>query len=246
MSDGIYSATSGAISQQRSLEVVANNLANATATGFRGDRVAFREALAGANGQNAPATNLRFVAVSRVKTDDSQGGLKQTANPLDVALEGEGYFAVSTPRGERYTRAGAFVMDADGVIRTRDGYAVVGDSGPNGISIPSGTASVEISPDGTVSADGSPLDRFKIVAFTDPNSLIKEGDLLFQAPPGLASNTPVNTEVAQGFIETANVNAVSGLNELITANRSFEAFQRVIRTYGQIDERTAKELGSES
>jgi flagellar basal-body rod protein FlgG len=249
MSDGIYSATSGAISQQRSLEVVANNVANATAVGFRGDHVAFREALAraGAPGAAGAAGSLRYVTVSQVKTDASQGGLRQTGNSLDVALQGDGYFAVQTPRGESYTRAGSFVLDSSGVVRTQDGYALLsaGESNPRQpVTIPSGTGTVEISPDGSVNADGSPVGQLRIVAFDDPSQLVKEGNLLYSAPAGVVAKPAQNTEALQGFVETANVYAVGSVNELITINRSFEAFQRVIRTFGELEDRTARDLGS--
>jgi flagellar basal-body rod protein FlgF len=247
MSDGIYSATSGAISQQRSLEVVANNVANATAVGYRGDRTAFREALARAQGAAVPSKSMRYVTVSKVQTDASQGGLRQTGNPLDLALQGEGYFAIQTPQGERYTRNGSFVLDAGGIVRTHDGYAVLSEAGdrPQPLTIPDRTATVEVSPDGTVAADGAQIGRLRIVDFDDPNMLIKEGNLLFTTPPEMAPKATDRTEIAQGFLETANVNAISSVNELVTANRSFEAFQRVIRTFGQIDDRTARELGAE-
>jgi flagellar basal-body rod protein FlgF len=247
MSDGIYCATSGAIAQQRSLDVVANNVANAGAVGFRGDRVAFREALTRSQNAAGPAKSLHYTLVSQVQTDSSQGSLHQTGNPLDLALQGDGYFAVETPQGERYTRAGSFLLDATGVLRNHDGYRVLSGTGDSRqpITIAPGVATVEVSPDGTVSADGTPVGRLRIVRFDDPNTLIKEGASLFAAPAGTRPLNAEQTEVAQGFLESANVNAVGSLNELINANRSFEAFQRVIRTYGQLDDRTARELGSE-
>jgi flagellar basal-body rod protein FlgF len=246
MSDGIYCAVSGAISQQRQLDVVANNVANAGSVGYRGDRVAFREALAQARGPGQPASSLHYVVVSRVQTDTSQGGLKQTGNPLDLALQGDGFFTIETPQGLRYSRAGSFVLDAQGVLRTPSGYPVLSGSGqkPQPITIGSRTAAITVSPDGTVSADGVSAGQLRIVRFSSPDALIKEGATLFSAQPDAAPLDAKQTEIAQGFVETANVNAVGSLNELISANRSFEAFQRVIRTYGQIDDRTARELGA--
>jgi flagellar basal-body rod protein FlgF len=246
MSDGIYCAVSGAISQQRQLDVVANNIANAGSVGYRGDRVAFREALAQARGPAQPAASLRYVTVSRVQTDTTQGGLKQTGNPLDLALQGDGYFTIETPQGVRYSRAGSFVLDAQGVLRTPSGNAVLSASGkkPQPITIGTRAATITISPNGTVSADGVSVGQLKIVRFASPDALIKEGATLFSTQPDA---TPVNadeTEIAQGFVESSNVNAVGSLNDLINANRAFEAFQRVIRTYGQIDDRTARELGA--
>jgi flagellar basal-body rod protein FlgF len=246
MSDGIYSATSGAISQQRSLEVIANNVANSTAVGFRGDQVAFHEAVAQAQGGAAPAKSLRYVAVAQVKTDTTQGGLRKTGNPLDLALQGDGYFAIQTPQGERYTRSGSFITDPGGVLRTQDGYPVLSE-GPTPrqpITIPSGTAMVDIAPDGNVSSDGAAIGQLRIVAFDDPSRLLKEGDVLYSAPQGVTAKSTNETEVVQGFVETANVNPVGSVNELITANRTFDAYQRVIRAFGQLNDRTAREIGS--
>jgi flagellar basal-body rod protein FlgF len=246
MSDGIYCALSGAIAQQRSLEVVGNNVANAGAVGFRGDNVAFREVLTRTQTPAGPAKSLHYAVVSKVQTDDSQGGLRQTGNPLDVALQGDGYFAVETPQGERYTRAGSFLLDAQGVLRNSDGLSVLSGTGDKGqrVSIPAETTTIEISPDGTINADGNEIGKLRIVRFDDPTTLLREGSSLFSAPAGTAPLTDDKTEVAQGYLETANINAVSSLNELVNVNRSFEAFQKVMRAYGDLDTRTARELGN--
>jgi len=263
MSDGIYSALSGAIAQQRSLDVVANNVANANTVGFQADRVAFREALAGtggaaggpaaaAPGGGPPPNALRYVAVSEVARDTSAGSLRQTGNALDVALQGSGYFAIETPAGERYTRAGSFIADAQGIIRTRDGDAVVADrpdeadpsAEPPRIRVPQGTREISIGADGTVSADGNAIGRFRIVAFADERALTKQGQTLYATQGGAAPTRAEGVEVVQGAVEMANVNAVAGMNELITVSRSFEAFQKVIQAFRQLDERTARELGS--
>jgi flagellar basal-body rod protein FlgF len=246
MSDGIYSALSGAIAQQRSLDIVANNVANASTTGFRADRVAFSEVLPPA-GETTRADALRYVAVSEVRTDQSAGALRQTGNPLDLAISGEGYFAVRTDHGVRFTRAGSFVQDGDGLIRTQAGHVVMQrrddpDSTPEGIVVPRGTTSLEVGADGTVRADGATLGRLQIVRFTDETALEKEGLTLFRARD--EARPADDATIVQGHVESANVNAVAGLNELITTTRSFEAFQRVIQGFRQIDERTARDLGS--
>src|SRR6478672_3388640 len=103
MSDGIYSALAGAIAQERTLSVVANNVANANTTGFQGDRVAFSEIAAKQTG--AQQQPLRFVSLDQTRIDMQSGGIEFTGNPLDLALQGDAYFAVQAPGGERYTRA---------------------------------------------------------------------------------------------------------------------------------------------
>ena len=122
MSDGIYVALSGAVAQQRSLDVVANNVANANTIGYHGDHVAFRQALSQAGTQGPAPDTLRFNLVAQTVTNHDTGSLQQTGNPLDVALQGDAWFALRTPAGERYTRSGAFVTDRAGVLRSKDGH----------------------------------------------------------------------------------------------------------------------------
>ena len=243
MGDGIYSAASGAIAQERSLSVVANNVANASTTGFRGDRVAFSEALNDARVDPKRTESLRYVVLSRVETDHTPGALKQTGNPLDVALLDEGYFAIETPSGERFTRAGSFVADPEGTLRTLGGHAVLG-SGGSSLSIPQGASEVGFGEDGTLLADGRSVGKLRVVRFAEPQGLVKEGLTFFAAPQGVVPEEVESGQVAQGHIENANVNAVAGMNELITVSRSFEAFQKVIQTFRELDDRTARELGA--
>ena len=247
MSDGIYAALSGAIAQQRNLDVTANNVANASTTGFRADRVSFEEVLAdaGAGEPNAPG-QLRYVQVAKVQSDTAAGALQKTGNPLDVALQGDGFFVVDTPQGERLTRAGNFVTDADGVLRTNDGFRVFGvagdvSSGGSEIRIPSDASEVKIAADGTIQAGDTVVGTLRIVSVENPESLEKEGLTRFLAD-GVALAAS-QAEVVQGHLETSNMNAVAGMTELITVSRSFEAFQKVIDTFQQLDNRTARELG---
>lgn len=242
MSDGIWSAVSGAVAQERALDVVANNVANANTTGFRGDRVAFQEALGNAGGRAGQPPSMRFVAVSRVSAREDAGPLRQTGAPLDLALQGRGFFAVATPAGERYTRAGSFVAGANGQLQTQEGHAVVAAGGPDArIMIPTGTTEVSVAADGTVTADGNEIGKISIVRFDSMDQLSKEGRTLFNAV-GTPPTPDDETLVTQGFLEGSNVSAVEGINELITVSRSFEAFQKVIQTFRDLDQRTAREV----
>lgn len=241
MSDGIYSALSGAIAQQRSLDVVANNVANAGTVGFRADRVAFREAV-NRNQTGPTPDSLRYVTISRMETDETAGPLTQTGNPLDLALSGEGMFAVRTPRGVRYTRAGSFRMDAEGVVRTSAGHPVLnaGGDASSELVVPPGAQQITVGADGSVSADGQVVGQVRVEQFAD-GALQKEGLTLYVAE---GRGRPAEAQVMQGHLEGANVSPVAGMNELISASRSFEAFQRVIQAFKQIDERAAREVGN--
>jgi len=242
MSDGIYAALSGAIAQARSLDVVANNVANANTTGFRGDRVAFSQALSQA-GTDGPAPDaLRFVEIGDIVTDTTGGSLQQTGGSLDVALQGDGFFVVRGAQGDRYTRAGNFVTNAEGVLQTPDGLAVMGRPEdpsrprPVEIRIPQDTRDVVIASDGTVHADDTIVGRLRLVDLTGAQ---KEGDTRYTAQRAVDTE---ETTVSQGYLEGSNINAVAGLNELINATRSFDAFQKVIDTFRQLDNRSARDL----
>lgn len=243
MSDGIWAALSGAVAQQRSLDITANNVANANTAGFRADRLVFEQALSQA-GTDGPAPDaVRFVQTAEMATDHRPGALQQTGNPLDLALEGDGWFSVQTPNGERFTRAGAFVTNADGLIVTADGHPVLGvqqgDGPPPTLQVPPATREIRVADDGTVFADEQQIGRLRITRFDEQPR--KEGLTLYVGGQG---GRPADAAVRQGYLEMANVNAVAGMNELITVTRSFEAFQKVIDTFQALDERTARDLGA--
>ncbi|MGF1465938.1 MAG: flagellar basal-body rod protein FlgF [Sandaracinaceae bacterium] len=251
MSDGIYSALSGAVAQQRALDTVANNVANAGTTGFRADRLAFREMVSRERGGPNP-DGLRYVAISQLRTDRRDGPLVQTGNPLDLALSGDGMFAVETDDGVRYTRAGTFLLDTEGVLRTHGGHAVLGQAPPPSPEAPrpepapmvvgQPAGSLQVGSDGTVRVDGQEVGRLRLVAF-GPDDLEKEGLTLFRPRPNVEGAPADEVQVLQGYLEGANVRPVEGMNELIEASRAFEAFQRVIQAFRQIAERTAREVG---
>jgi flagellar basal-body rod protein FlgF len=249
MSDGIYSALSGALAQERNLQVTANNVANANTTGFKADRPSFYETLTQVKNPKELGPSLRYVHVADVHVDHEPGAFRLTERPLDVALQGDGFFTIETPKGERYTRAGSFVIDHEGTLRTLAGNRVMGEAGPitvkgREIKIPENTREVSINPDGTVRADNQEVGKLKIVRFADlDNDLIKDGLTWFttqnNAQPRAADET---TTCEQGYLEDANINAVAGMTELIVVQRSFEALQKVIETFRDLDSRTARDV----
>jgi flagellar basal-body rod protein FlgF len=249
MSDGIYSALSGAIAQERALTAVANNVANATTTGYKGDKTIFAEVLNKTQSKMPIAPSLSYSAVNQLAIDNQSGALKQTGRTLDAALQGDAYFTVQTPQGERYTRAGSFVMDHQGVLRTLAGNEVLQENGPlvkpgRKIEIPTTAKQISINPDGEITADGSLLGKLKLVHFDDPMQLEREGLTLFKSVAGAVPRAvDPAVSVEQGFLEAANVNAVTGMNELINVNRSFDALQKVIDTFRQLDDRTVRDVG---
>lgn len=259
MSDGIYSALSGAVAQQKALDVVANNVANVGTVGYRGDRLAFREALS--RSQGAPVdSGLRFVAIRSLETNPENGPLEDTGNPLDLALQGDGLAAVETPAGVRYTRALSLVMDADGFVRTRQGHKVLlNNRDAPYLQVPVNapptnpvtgnpieqalSATLQVQADGSVWMAGQPLGTLRIERFAE-GGLVKEGLTLYAPERGTEGEPAAETQVIQGFLERANFSPIGGMNELISASRAFDAFQRVIRAFRDIDQRTARDVGS--
>jgi flagellar basal-body rod protein FlgF len=254
MSDGIYSALSGAIAQQRALDAVGNNLANVNTTGFQADKPIFATFLNKDKDPRKIAPALNYATVNQLAVDVQPGSLKLTGRPLDVALHGDGYFTVKTPNGERYTRAGSFTMDRDGTLKTPGGFEVMAESVNVGrdtdatipgqrIVLPLDSKEISIAPDGTISADGRPMYRFKMVSFDNQDDAVRDGLTLFTSQTGKQPRlSTVNTTVEQGYLEAANVNAVSGMNELINVQRHFDALEKVIDTFRELDDRTARDV----
>ena len=246
MSDGIYVALSGALAQQRALETAANNLANTQTSGFRADRVRFRAALQQAQQSNGPAPDvLRFAAVEGGPISQRQGTLQQTDNPLHVAIEGDAWFTVRAPQGLRLTRAGAFVLDAQGTLRTHDGLPVLGrperpGAPPRPLRVPPGSGEVRFDRQGVLHADGQRVGQLWLQR-GDFSRLRKEG-LDRVVPGGPLQDVSGQVPVRPGMIEGSNVNVVAGVVELVQVSRAFEAMQRLVETYGQLDQRTAREL----
>jgi flagellar basal-body rod protein FlgF len=250
MGDGIYTALTGAVAQQQTLDVIANNVANANTAGFRADRAAFAEFLAGAQKNNTPSVNEgsqarpdHFVQIESITHDQQDGTLRLTGNQLDFGLSGPGFFVVRTPQGDRLTRAGSFMLRADGTLSTHDGHDVLGEDG-HAIHLHGTAAQIQVGMDGGIQVDGQHVNKFKLVRVADATKLEKESAVHFVPAEDAEVVDAKDVQVTQGHLESSNVNAVAGLNELITVNRSFDALQRVIETFQKLDERTARELGS--
>ena len=240
MSGSIYMATSGAIYCEQRLDILSNNLANINTSGFKEEKPYFRvtepppevaEALLENNLSGEEPTSPLW-QVLESQTVFLQGGLRTTGNPLDLALDGNGFFSVQTPEGVRYTRNGSFTLNADGELTTQEGLPVLGEGGS--IQIDEGSR-ITVDEAGIVSANGVPVGQVRIVAFEQPNQLVRLNDSLF-APQ---ESEPENVRVHQGHLELSNVEAVRTMTEIIDVLRGYESYQKVIQ---QIDETTAKAI----
>lgn len=235
MSNGIWIATAGAVAQSNAMDATANNIANASTTGFQADRVSFREELKGAQ-----SPDWAQVRASSTRIDTQAGAMSQTGNPLDLALEGDGMFAVDTPNGTRYTRAGNFRLDDQNTLVTVDGFKVHGQGGQP-IMFPPETKVIDVGVNGQINADGETIGQLELVSFK-ASQLRREGGTLFAASgkPDASAEPPL---VRAGMLEASNVNIVRGVVDLVKVSRTYESLMRVIQGYKDVESRAARELG---
>jgi flagellar basal-body rod protein FlgF len=234
MGSGIYISMAGAVAQDTALDVTANNIANASTTGFKKQRVSFGEALA-----NTRSPDAAFASVARMASDESPGTLRQTDNPLDLALFGDGYFAVNTSAGVRYTRAGDFRLDSEGRLVNGDGHIARAEGGSE-LSIPEGTVQVSVDPDGLVSTDGEEVGKLELVRFA-PEALQREGDHLYSAVGEATPGEPV--ELVSGAVEQSNVNLVRGMVDLVKISRTYEVLMKMIQGYRDMENAAVRGIG---
>lgn len=202
------------------MQTVANNLANMSTTGYRKEGVIFSEMIRAVEG---PAGSVSMGAARVRDTKLYQGPLEQTGGTFDFAIEGDGFFLIETPNGERLTRAGVFLPNANNELVTPDGYRLL-DAGGAPIFIPPDAERIALANDGTLSADGRPLTQVGLVSPTDTISLIRETGVLFDARDGYE---PVleGATLMQGFVESANVDPVLEITRMIEVQRSYELGQ---------------------
>ena len=238
---GVYIAATGMLAESQRQDVIANNLANATTTGFRrsvATSAPFAETLIGnMRAQGAPAVGplTRGAQLEGVTMLATQGPVRSTGNPLDVALVGDGYFGVDTAAGRRYTRDGSFSIAADGRLVTKDGNVVAGVGGA--IRLERGTA-VDIAADGTVSQGGTVRGRLLVTALAPGSATAEGGSLVAGTPAGGGT-----ARVRQGHLESSSVNVVTEMVELTRTMRSFEANQKAAQSHDEALQGSVSRVG---
>jgi flagellar basal-body rod protein FlgF len=215
-----------ALSQQmvlrRQMDVIANNIANASTIGFKSERMLFSEYLSDiGDGQQ-----LAFVTDAAVVHDPSEGALTPTGNPLDVALKGPGYFEVDTPDGVRYTRGGHFRIDADGVLVTADGYPLLDQGGSPILTLP-GDIEITIKADGTINSESGEIGQLDVVNFENRSMLRKFGAGMYEAPENVLPIPAVEADVIQGSVEESNVAPIIEMTRMISLLRSYQGAQQL-------------------
>lgn len=208
----------------RQMEMIATNMANVTTAGFKAETIIFAERPTPI-GQDQPLSLVHDVAFVR---DMTEGAMAATNNPLDLAIQGDGYFVVETPDGPRYTRHGALQLDDQGQIVTADGKPIL-DIGDAPIIVTPDTTNIVVARDGTVSADTDEIGQLRLVRFEDARALKKIGDSLYDA--GEQRPLPAQeAEVVQGMIEGSNVKGIVEMTRMIDVVRSYESAGRLAKT----------------
>lgn len=204
----------------REMASVANNLANMSTTGYRREGVVFSEYIQDL-GRDAPSLSMASGGTRALNL--TEGALQRTSAPFDLAIEGEGFFLVATPDGDRLTRNGSFAQSPTGELLTNDGYPLL-DAGGTPVFAPPDARAVSIAPDGTLSADGQPLAQIGLWQPVEATDLTKAEGVMFSAPGGVAPATEPGA-ILQGFLEGSNVQPVAEVTRMIEVQRAYELGQ---------------------
>ena len=222
MENAGYTTLSRQSGLAREMQIVANNIANSATTGFRAEGLIFSEYVKPVD----RGASLSMGQGNVRNTSFEQGALTQTGGTFDFAIEGDGYFLIETPSGERLTRAGAFSPSAEGELVTYDGFRVL-DAGGAPLFVPPG-ANIAVSADGTLSADGAPLGQMGLVRPIDASDMEREDGVMFRTEAG--HEPAIGARVLQGSVENSNVNAVSELARMIEVQRAYELGQSFLES----------------
>ena len=262
MQDMMFSAVFGALTTEHRMNFIANNLANVNTNGYKRDAVAFKDTMISfahdeireplATVRSKPLFpephNVARPRIAVAQTDFTQGAMHYTGDPLDLTITGNGFFKVTTPTGDFYTRNGHFVLNSEGVMVTPQGWPLQGTGGE--ITVPQGTRKVDISYDGQVFADGAPINQVNLVTVDNLKNLEKFGNNLIRPRPDVnvveRDALADGARISQGFVETANVEVVSEMVNMIETNRQFEAYQKMIQTSDAIDKDAIQRVGRRS
>jgi flagellar basal-body rod protein FlgF len=229
------------IALQRQMDVVANNMANINTTGFKAENILFEEyVMPIARDQDFPRPDqpLSYVQDWATVHDLSGGAMVQSGNELDVGLNGDGFFAVQTAAGERWTKSGAFQLSANGTLVDLNGNPVLGEGGP--IQFAPEETGILIAADGSISTSAGPKGRLRLVEFANPQELTREGSNLWAGGEPLVA---ANTRAMQGFTEKSNVSGVTEMAEMIRVQRAYESAANLAQKQDELRRSAIQRLG---
>jgi flagellar basal-body rod protein FlgF len=230
------------VALQRQMDVVANNIANLNTSGFKAEDLLFEEYKMPVARDRAFAfvdQQLSYTQDWATAHDMSQGAMVQTGNPLDVALEGEGFLTVQTPAGERYTRSGSLVVNSEGTLVDLAGNEVLGDGGP--ITFTAADTDINIGRDGTISSSQGIKGKLAVVEFANPQELARDGSNLWS---GGTPQPAAATRIMQGSIEKSNVSGISEIAQMIRVQRSYQSVASLISQQDDLRRNAIQRLGS--
>ncbi|HWG19013.1 MAG TPA: flagellar hook basal-body protein [Terracidiphilus sp.] len=230
MDSGYYAAMTGLLARTQALDTAAANLANAQTSGYRAEREYFRSVLMSAD---APASQLgqtvnNFGVLGGDRLNLGQGPLQETGNPLDLAIEGQGFFEIQTQNGMRFTRDGSFHRSPAGQLVTAKGEPVLSTTG-KAIAVPPGEVSVGA--DGVLSVAGGAVDTVGVFTFAGGVALTPEGANRYVAPQGTTPLQAKDAEVHQGALESGNEDAIQGTLDLVMMQRQAEMMQKALTVF---------------
>jgi len=230
MDSGYYAAMTGLVARTQALDTAAANLANAQTPGYRAEREFFRSVLLGPDAADsqlgAIVNNYGLLGGDRLSM--AQGALEPTGNPLDLAIEGQGFFMVQTPNGPRYTRDGTFHRAQNGQLVTQAGEPVISQAG-RPILIPPGE--VTVGADGAISVAGGVVAQVGVFAFPADTELTPEGANRYVAPQGTKATAATGASIHEGALEAANQDVVQGSLDLVMMQRQAEMMQRALTVF---------------
>jgi flagellar basal-body rod protein FlgF len=242
MDNALYVGLSRQLTLRRELDVVANNIANIDTTGFKLEELMVRtEPAAPARTAGGPKP-IKFVLDDGVKRDFTQGALNKTNSPLDIAIEGQGFFKVSTAGGERYTRDGHFTMSPEGKLITATGAAVLDDGGSE-ILIDPLQGPLTVGRDGTLSQGPLRVGKIGVVNVDDRASLRKDSNNLYRNVSNVTPAQAPDVIVHQGMLEASNVQPIVQITKLIEVNRAYESVSKMMDNNSELTRTAVERLG---
>lgn len=239
-------AASGIRARIESLDILANNLANASAAGFKSDQESYALYVSPETADSPEGTNPTILPLIQNRwTDFAQGALIPTGSSMDLALSGKGFFVASTPSGPLYTRGGSFRFSPLGHLQTEDGYDLQNPDGKP-ITVDS-SKTIEVLPDGTVRQEGQEISRIAIVDFDDPKELVKRGGNYFKSnAPGTPPGRAVQAEIRQGQLEKGNGDSTHAASSIVTILRQFESLQKAMAIGADMNRRAVEDVAKVS
>ena len=243
MDNTLYVGLSRQIVLKREMDIVANNIANADTTGFKFESLMTKVTPGAPASTSQGPRPVKFVGADGVARNFSQGSLRRTDATLDVAIEGNGFFKVTTKAGDRFTRDGHFRTDETGKVVTQQG-ATVADEGGGEITIdPTKPGEITISPDGVVSQGSERIGKVGVFSFPSLSALEKTGDNLYQNASNQPAVPSTDAKVRQGMLESSNVNPILQITRMIEVSRAYESVTQMMSAESDLSRNSVARLG---